>query len=90
MKSIKMDLSNFELKHWTWTNSQYATNTSLKALYTEYVIKALNTEFGPIYTQETTDAFLTPWLGDSTISIVFRDNFLTHWIVVEPRNKGKI
>ena len=56
----------------------------------EYFVKALNSEKGHIYTQETTNAFVTPWLRDSTISIVFRENILTHWMVVEPRNKGKI
>ena len=64
--------------------------TNTKALYAEHVVKALNTEFGHIYTQEPTNAFLTPWLVDSTISIVFKKNFLTHWMVVEPGNKGKI
>ena len=39
-----MDLSNYELEYWTWTNFQYSTNMSLKASYTEYVVKALNTE----------------------------------------------
>ena len=34
-----------------------------------------------------TNAFLTPLMGDS---IVFKENFLTHRMVVEPRNKGKI
>ena len=29
-------------------------------------------------------------LGDSTILFVFRKNFLTHWMVAESRNKGKI
>ena len=42
------------------------------------------------FTQETTNTFLTPWLGDLTNSIVFTENFLTHWMIVEPRNKEKI
>ena len=36
-------------------STQETINT--KALYTEHVVKALNTEYGHIYTQETTNAF---------------------------------
>ena len=41
------------------------------------------------YISKNDKHILTPWLGDSTISFVFRKNFHTHWMVVESRNKEK-
>ena len=48
-----------------------------------------NIEFWPI-NPKTTNVFLSPCLGDATISLGFRKNFNTRRMVTEPRNKAKI
>ena len=47
-----------------------------------------HTEFGLFKPPETTSIFLTQ--GDTTISFGIRKNFLTHRMIVEPRNKVEI
>ena len=71
-KSYKMGLSKLQTKTLDLDKLLKATNTLLKLWKTKWECS---------YTKKQYTYFETLWLGDSTISIVFRENSLTHWMV---------